>query len=113
MSWNLLIYRLGEDEQPVSLGSLASVTQAMNGAFRGLEWPTPTECEMNVEGGFSITWRIEGGEVCDGYTNGGYNHLKELAALCKQKSWRIGDAQEGEDINLDDPYASYGDEQRD
>src|ERR1044072_1401873 len=112
MSWNLLIYRSGEDEKMASLGSLASVTSALNGAFPELKWSKPTECEMNVEGGFSIAWTVEEGAVRDGYTSGGFNHLKELAALCKKEGWRIADAQEGEDINLDDPYASFGGEDR-
>lgn len=110
MSWNLLIYRPGEAEEMAPLGSLAFVTNALNGVFRGLEWPTPTECEMNAEAGFSITWTVEEGVVREGYTDGGYRHLKELAALCKKEGWRIADAQEGADINLDDPYASFGGE---
>jgi len=112
MSWNLLIYRPGENEEAAPLGSLASVTNALNEVFPDLKWPTPTECEMNVEGGFSITWTAERDEVRDGYTNGGYKHLRELAALCKREGWSIADAQEGEQIDLDDPYASYGGEDR-
>ena len=80
----------------------------MNAAFPNLEWPRPTECELNVERGFSIEWTLEGLEVKDGYTNGGYDHLKQLAELCKKQGWSLADAQEGEDIDLDDPYASYG-----
>jgi hypothetical protein len=112
MSWNLLIYRQGEDEEMTPLGSLASVTTALNRTFPGLEWPTPVECELNGEDGFSIAWTVEDGEVRDGYTNGGYNHLQELAALCKQEGWSLADAQEGEDIDLDDPLASFGGEER-
>lgn len=110
MSWNLLIYRAGEDEEMTPLGSLAAVTNALNGAFRDLAWPTPTECELNVEGGFSLAWTVEEDAVRDGYTEGGYNHLQQLAALCKQQGWSLADAQEGEEIDLDDPYASFGDD---
>jgi len=112
MSWNLLIYRAGEEDEMAPLGSLASVTKALNGAFPGLVWPTPTECELNEEGGFSISWTVEDGEVRDGYTHGGYQHLKALAALCKQQGWHLADAQEGEELDLDDPHASLGGEDR-
>jgi len=79
--------------------------------FSGLDWPTSTECELTVDGGFSVTWTVEEEEVQDGYTNGGFNHLNELAAVCKKQGWRIADAQEGEDIDLDDPKASFSDEE--
>ena len=45
--------------------------------------------------------------VSDIYTRGGYNHLRPLADLCRREGWRLGDAQEGEDVDLDDPYRSY------
>jgi hypothetical protein len=108
MSWNLLIYRAGQDEEMASLGTLASVTKAFTAVFPGLEWPTPKDCELNIEGGFTIEWTVAAGEVRDGYTCGGFQHLKEFAALCKKEGWRIADAQEGEDLDLDDPYASFG-----
>jgi len=112
MSWNLLIYRAGKDEEMASLGSLASVSKALGETFPGLEWPTPRGCELNIEGGFTIEWTVSGGAVCDGYTCGGFHHLRQLATLCKQQGWRIADAQEGEDLDLDDPYASYGGDPR-
>jgi len=108
MSWNLLIYRQGESEEMLPLGSLAAVTAAMNTAFPDLEWLSPDECALKVDRGFIIEWKLQGDDVQDGYTNGGFDHLKQLAALCKQEGWRIADAQEGEDIDLDDPYASFG-----
>lgn len=112
MSWNLLIYRPGEDEAPFPLGDLATVRRVMDATFPGLDWPQDTECQLAVDGGFSITWTVNGHEVQDGYTNGGFNHLKELAALCLQQGWQMADAQEGEDIDLDDPYATFGHEDR-
>jgi hypothetical protein len=107
MSWNLLIYRPGSNDETAPLGSLTTVRRVMDSAFRGLTWPSEAECELDVEGGFSVEWNIDGDQVSDGYTNGGFQHLSQLAGICKKMGWRLADAQEGEDINLDDPMASY------
>lgn len=72
-----------------------------------LEWESSSEAVLPVERGFSFELNVEGDAVQDIYTNGGYDHLRELAALCKREGWRIADAQEGEDIDLDNPYAGY------
>jgi hypothetical protein len=105
-----MIYRPGADDEMAPLGNLALVKNAMRGAFPELEWRSATECGLYVDGGFIVEWTVNGEEVSDGYTNGGYNHLRELAVLCKKMGWRIADAQEGEDIDLDHPYASFGGE---
>jgi hypothetical protein len=111
MSWNLLIYKPGAGEgEQAPMGTIESVTNALNAAFPALQWDSATECILPVDKGFaiSLTLTTEDNAVSDLYTRGGYYHLKPLAALCKGQGWRIADAQEGEDLNLDDPYASYG-----
>jgi|SRR5580765_122456 len=112
MSWNLLIYKPGADEgEQAPMGTVKHVSEALTVAFPGLQWDSQTECSLPVQNGFIVTLTVEGDSVSDLYTRGGYYHLKPLAALCKKQGWRIADAQEAEDLNLDDPYASYGGEE--
>ena len=109
MSWNLLIYKPGRSDQSGEpLSALEAVTAAFNGAFPNLHWYSPTAAALLVDGGFDLELAVEQGAVQDVYTNGGYNHLREFAALCKQEGWRIADAQEAEDVDLQDPYGWYG-----
>lgn len=102
MSWNLLIHNDGEP-----LGEIAEVTRKFDAAFRGLEWESPTEAALAVDGGFRVELSAEGGTVEDIYTHGGFHHIKELAELCKREGWHMADAQEGEDVDLDDPQRWY------
>ena len=84
ISWNLLIYRPGATEQAGEpLGRLEAVTEAFNQASNGLEWESSTQATLPVEGGFGFELTMEDDMVKDAYTDGGYNHLRELAALCK------------------------------
>ncbi len=111
MSWNLLIYKPGADEgEQAPMGTVESVSDALKAAFPGLQWDSATECTLPVDKGFTISLTAEEDTVGDLYTSGGYYHLKPLAALCKRQGWRIADAQEGKDIDLDNPYGSYGGE---
>jgi len=108
MSWNLLIYRPGTSNQTTNpLGPLDAVTEKLNASFPGLVWDSPKECGLKVDGGFLAELTVEDDVVSDIYTRGGYNHLKPLAALCQREGWRLGDAQEGEDVDLHDPYRWY------
>jgi hypothetical protein len=108
MSWNLLIYRPGANNQTTEpLGPLDEVRAKLNTTFPELVWDSSTECGMKVEGGFLAELTLENELVSDIYTRGGYNHLKPLAGLCLREGWRLGDAQEGEDVDLDDPYRWY------
>ena len=108
MSWNLIIYRPGaSNESTLPLGALDTITEKLNAAFPGLVWDSVTECSLKVEGGFAGELTVEDDLVSDIYTRGGYNHLKPLAALCQREGWRLGDAQEGEDVDLRDPYQWY------
>jgi hypothetical protein len=94
MSWNLLVYKPGptpEETQP--LGDLKAVTEALNVMFNGLEWPSPTRTALPVDGGFELELTAENGTVQDVYTHGGFNHIKQFAALCKRQGWRMADAQ--------------------
>jgi len=104
MSWNLIIYKPGDTpQQNQPLGDLESVTEAFTAAFIGLEWESPTEAALPVDGGFRLEFTEEAGMVHDVYTHGGFNHIRQFAALCKREGWRMADAQEGEDVDLDDP----------
>jgi hypothetical protein len=112
MSWNLLLYKAEPkanpaEEEMLPLGSPQDVAVALNATFPGLRWPRPDECELAVDGGFVVSLSIKDGVVSDLYTHGGYNHLRQFAALCLQHGWRMADAQEGEDLDLRDPYATY------
>ena len=104
MSWNLLIYKPGNTPQENDpLGDLDAVTEAFNAAFIDLEWESPTEAALPVDGGFRFALSAEDGKVQDVYTHGGVHHLRQFAALCKREGWRMADAQEGEDVDLEDP----------
>jgi hypothetical protein len=104
MSWNLIIYKPGDrPQQNPPLGKLDAVTEAFNAAFIALEWESPTEAALPVDGGFRLELTVEGATVQDVYTHGGFNHIRQFAALCKREGWRMADAQEGEDVDLDDP----------
>jgi hypothetical protein len=104
MSWNLLIYKPGATTgQNEPLGDLKAVTDALNAAFIALQWESPTEATFPVDGGFRLELTDQDGIVQDIYTHGGFNHIRQLAALCKREGWRMAEAQEGEDIDLDDP----------
>ncbi len=104
MSWNLIIYKPGETpQQNQPLGDLESVTEAFTAAFIALEWESPTEATLPIDGGFRLELTEEDGTVQDVYTHGGFNHIRQFAALCKREGWRMADAQEGEDVDLDDP----------
>jgi len=108
MSWNLLIYKNGPTPQKAeSLGDIGVVTKALNGEFPTLVWETSTEAELPVHRGFSLSLRVEGGAVQDIYTNGGFDQIVQLAALCKRQGWVLADAQEGEDVDLNDPKGWY------
>lgn len=108
MSWNLLIYKPGEDgEELEPLGTLPEVSGVLNNAFPALEWDSSAEAVLPLNGGFRLELSVENGVVKDIYTSGGFNHMNELVALCKQQGWRIADAQEGEDVDLEDPYKWY------
>jgi hypothetical protein len=62
---------------------------------------------LEVDGGFIAKLTVEKDMVADIYTRGGYNHLKPLVTLCLREGWHLGDAQEGEDVDLQDPYRWY------
>ena len=105
MSWNLIIYKPGDKpQQNEPLGDLDVVTEAFNAAFIALDWDSPTEAVFPVEGGFRLELTLDDdGRVKDVYTHGGFNHIRQFAALCKREAWRMADAQEGEDVDLEDP----------
>jgi hypothetical protein len=98
MSWNLIIYKQGN-----SLGRPDHVKAVFSSVFSELEWQSPTEAALPVEGGFRLELTEQDGLVVDVSTHGGFNHLRQFAELCKREGWRMADAQEGEDVDLDDP----------
>lgn len=102
MSWNLLIHNEGEP-----LGSLTDVTQKFDDVFPGLDWESSTEAVLHSDGGFRLELTCEDETISDIYTHGGFNHIKRLASLCKHEGWHLADAQEGEDVDLDDPQSWY------
>lgn len=102
MSWNLLIHNDGEP-----LGDISDVTRKFDDTFRGLDWESPAEAALQVGGGFRLELTVEDGMVQDIYTHGGFQQIKELAALCKREGWHLADAQEAEDVDLDDPQRWY------
>lgn len=81
MSWNILIYK--ESGEP--LGDLASVTKKFSSIFRELEWNSAVEAELPVDRGFILELTVKHDMVQDIYTNGGYDHLKDFARLCKKQ----------------------------
>ena len=106
MSWNVLIYK--EDQSP--LGPLDEVRSALSDEFVDLEWNGPDECALVADGGFIL--ELEDDPVKSIWSRGGFNHLSELARVCKKQGWMIADAQEAEDLDLDDPYSLYPPEHR-
>jgi hypothetical protein len=102
MSWNLLIHNEGEP-----LGEITEVARKFGEAFHGLEWESPTEAALPVDGGFRLELTADGGMVQDIYTHGGFNHIRQFAALCKREGWHMADAQEGVDVDLNDPEKWY------
>jgi hypothetical protein len=108
MSWNLVIIKPHSPHARLApMGPLRKISKMLSATFPGLEWPTESRCELNVERGFSIDLEVISGIVCSFYTRGGYDHLKLFAKLCKKNGWIMGDCQEGEEVDLDDPYGWY------
>jgi hypothetical protein len=104
MSRKLIIYKTGRTPEEIApLGDLGRVTDALNGAFINLEWESRTAAALPAEGGFRVNLSMRGVTVQDIHTDGGFNHLREFAGLCKRQGWRMADAQEGEDVDLNDP----------
>lgn len=104
MSWNLIIYKPGNNPQEnESLGNRDAVAGAFESVFTGLVWESSSEALLPVDGGFRLELSVEDGLVQDVYTHGGYNHVEQFAALCKREGWRMADAQEGEDVDLNNP----------
>ncbi|GAA5496398.1 hypothetical protein Rhal01_02581 [Rubritalea halochordaticola] len=107
MSWNLYI---GSDTENSPLGEATAIQKAFNEVFDSLEWEQlipSDECSLNVHGGFSIEFTKAGDHYESAMTRGGYNHLKELAMICKQFGWQLFDCQEGEQLDLENPYSLY------
>ena len=108
MSWNLIIYKPGKTpKENEPLGDLDSVTGAFNAAFIALDWESPTQAKLPVDGGFRLELTEKDGTVADVFTHGGFNHIRQFAALCKREGWRMADAQEGEDVDLEDPESWF------
>ena len=104
MSWNLIIYQPGNPSgQSKPLGRLDRVKEAFSSVFPELEWESPNEATLPIEGGFRLELTEQDGLVVDVSTHGGFNHLQQFAGLCKREGWRMADAQEGEDVDLEDP----------
>jgi hypothetical protein len=86
MSWNLLIYKPGQINQTGEpLGERDMVAAVFNDAFPGLEWESPSEAALPVERGFRLVLTLGDNTVEDIYTHGGYDHLRQLATLCRQE----------------------------
>jgi hypothetical protein len=108
MSWNLIIYKTGNTSQQVEpLGNLNRVTDALNAAFIDLEWESPIAAALPVEGGFRVNLAVRDRTVQEVYVDGGFNHIRQFAGLCKREGWRMSDVQEGMDVHLDDPQRRY------
>ena len=110
MSLNLVIYKIGRTSQQVEpLGNLQAVTDALNGAFIDLEWHSPVTAALPVDldGGFRVKLTMQGGKVQDVYTDAGANHIRQFAGLCNRQGWRMADAQEKEDFDVNDPQKLY------
>jgi hypothetical protein len=113
MSRNLIIYKIGRTSQQVEpLGDLDMVTAALNGAFIDLEWESPIKAALPVDldGGFRVKLTMQGGKVQDVYTDAGVNHIRQFAGLCNRQGWRMADAREGEDFDVNDPQKLYVEE---
>jgi hypothetical protein len=108
MSWNFVIYKTGKtSQQGVPLGNLDRVTDALNGSFIDLEWESATSAVLPVEGGFRLSLTMQHRTVQDVYIDGGFNHLRQFAGLCKLEGWRMADAHERGDVDLGDPQKWY------
>jgi hypothetical protein len=104
MSWSFLIYRPGKTRQNSEpLGKIGDITAALNNEFKGLQWRTPREASLPVGAGFLLELTEEDGIVEDMYTHVAYHHIQRFAALCKREGWKMADAEEGEDVDLDNP----------
>jgi hypothetical protein len=108
MAWNFVIYKTGKTSQQVDpLGNLDRVTDALNGSFIDLEWESPISAVLPVEGGFRLSLALQNRTVQNVHIDGGFNHLRQFAGLCKLEGWRMADAQEKEDVDLGDPQKWY------
>jgi len=110
MSLNLVIYKVGRTSQEVEpLGNLQAVTDALNGAFIDLEWQSPVTAALPVDldGGFRVKLTMQGGKVQDVYTDATANHIRQFAGLCNRQGWRMADAQEKEEFDVNDPQKLY------
>ena len=108
MSWNLLIASYTPENQCRPLGSYESVRDALDSAFPELVWESRTECALRIDYGFMISMQVrDNGLIENLWTTGGYRHLREFTALCRERGWQIFDAQEGAEVDLDDPYGWY------
>jgi len=108
MSWNLLIYKgTTNGEKTYPMGEIGKIKEILQVEFPDLVWPLEYICSLEVDGGFEIEFKEENKVVQNMWTNGGYNHLPQLCRLAKENDWRICDAQEGGDLDLDDPYKNY------
>jgi hypothetical protein len=108
MSWNFVIYKAGKTSQTVEpLGNLDRVTDALNGSFIDLEWESPASAVLPAEAGFRLKLTVQNRTVHDVYIDGGFNHLRQFAGLCKREGWRMADAHDREDVDLGDPQRWY------
>ncbi|MDF1816819.1 MAG: hypothetical protein P1V20_31745 [Verrucomicrobiales bacterium] len=48
----------------------------------------------------------------DIWSHGGFYHLQQFADICKANGWVLGDAQEGAEFDLGDPYSAFPPEDR-
>ena len=102
------MYRPGKTpDHHKALGSVGAVHAAFDAVFIGLEWESPAEAVLPTYGGFRLELDEKHGSVQDVYTHGGLNHIKQFAEVCKREGWRLGDTEEGEDVDLDDPQRWY------
>lgn len=101
MSWNLLIH---SDGSP--LGTATEITDKFSGTFPELHWHSPAEAELPAHG-FRMDLTLENGFVQDIYTHGGFSLVQELAGLCRNEGWQLADAQEGENVDLENPVAWF------
>ena len=110
MSWNLLIFRPDADRanESAPLGEAESVIAKLNDTFKGLKWSDSGEAEFDTHRGFTLSLSFRAGTVANIWINGGYDHLPQLATLCKKEGWQIYDPQDDRLVELEDPYRGYG-----
>jgi hypothetical protein len=106
MSWNVIICT--SDGFP--LGSASKVKKILDDQFPTLEWQGDAECTLPVDKGFRL--ELGGDPVQNIWSHGGFYHLQEFANICKVNGWSLGDAQEGEALDLNDPYSMFPAEDR-